>query len=87
MSRLSLDQVAQEAKTLAPEEQRRLKDMLEEWLAEPRPQMTEAEFEQHLVARGLLARPRSPRAGRPAEFKPIQVKGKPVSETIVEERR
>lgn len=49
--------------------------------------MTEDEFEEELLRRGMLERlpqRREPDYQRPA---PITIQGKPLSETIIEERR
>ncbi len=55
----------------------------------PRPEdQLEDEFEQYLVERGLLTENKNP-APIPAvgDWTPIQVKGKPLSEQIIEDRR
>jgi len=53
------------------------------------PQMTQAEFEQHLLKKGVISRipPRIRDANFEANRKLIEVEGKPVSEIIIEERR
>jgi len=54
-----------------------------------KPLMTEDDFEQHLLAKGVISSVPSRNLGS-AEYskrKPVEVKGKPVSETIIEERR
>lgn len=52
---------------------------------------TEAEFEQHLLASGVLTEIPPPFTEADIQafrnYKPITVEGKPVSETIIEERR
>jgi hypothetical protein len=42
---------------------------------------------QALRAAGLVTQARQPRAGDAADRQPIEARGKPVSETIIEERR
>jgi len=56
-------------------------------LATITPQMTEEEFEQHLLKKGVISRipPRIRDAS--ANREPVEVEGKPVSEIIIEERR
>ena len=58
--------------------------------AEPRRPMTEEEFHDYMVARGLV-RPRRPLTDeelrRIREWRPIVVEGKPLSEIIIENRR
>jgi hypothetical protein len=54
MPHSTLDKVLADAQALSPEEQRHLRAKLDEWLT-PRPAcQTEAEFEQQLVAQGIL---------------------------------
>jgi putative addiction module CopG family antidote len=59
--------------------------------AEPPAQkpMTEEEFQQHLVAIGMMSSvppPRDPNRPR-REFRPVEIEGEPLSETIIRERR
>lgn len=89
MTSSNLDRLIDEVKTLTPDEQRSLRDMVDELLVKSAPTMTEEEFEQHLLRKGVISRipPRIRDATFYANRKPIEVKGKPVSETIIEERR
>lgn len=89
MTSSNLDRIRDEVKTLTPDEQRSLRDMVDELLATTAPRMTEDEFEQHLLKKGIISRipPRIRDANFYANRKPIEVRGKPVSETIIEERR
>lgn len=89
MTTSNLDRLIEAAKTLTPDEQRSLRDMVDELLVKSAPTMTEDEFEQHLLKKGIISRipPRIRDAALYASRKPIEVKGKPVSETIIEERR
>jgi hypothetical protein len=86
MGTMSLEQVLAEAKRLSQEEQRQLRDTLDRWLQHDRP---EDRLEEALAAAGLL-RARRPWGGETApypSFTPIAVRGQPVSETLIEERR
>jgi hypothetical protein len=76
-------------KLLTPDEQRSLRDMVDQLLMKSAPTMTEEEFEQHLLRKGIISRipPRIRDASFYANRKLIEVEGKPVSEIIVEERR
>ena len=56
MSTASLDRLFAEVKALTPDEQRSLRDMVDELLAASAPQMTEDEFEQHLLRKGIISR-------------------------------
>jgi hypothetical protein len=89
MTTSNLDRLIEEVKTLTSDEQRSLRDIVDELLAKEAPQMTEDEFERHLLEKGIISRipPRIRDASFYANRKPIEVEGKPVSEIIIEERR
>src|SRR5215470_17488992 len=54
MPHSTLDKVLADAQALSPEEQRRLRAKLDEWLTPGPACRTEAEFEQQLVAQGIV---------------------------------
>ena len=85
----NLDRLFEEVKTLTPDEQSSLRDMLDELVSTNAAQMTEDEFEQLLLDKGIITRipPRIRDASFYANRQPIEVEGKPVSEIIIEERR
>ncbi len=86
MGARSLEQVLAKAKMLSQEEQQRLRDTLDRWLQRDRP---EDRLEDVLAEAGLL-RARRPQGGDTASspsFTPVAVRGQPVSETLLEERR
>jgi hypothetical protein len=86
MGTVSLEQVLAEVKMLSQEEQQQLRDTLDRWLRHDRP---EDRLEDVLAEAGLL-RARRPRGGDttpPTAFTPVAVRGQPVSETLLEERR
>ena len=89
MSVSNLDRVIEEVKALTPDEQRKLHEWLDRQLAQPAPQMTEEEFERHLLAKGIISE--IPLRIIDPVFeqnrKPVEIEGKPVSEIIIEERR
>lgn len=89
MTTSNLDRIREEVKTLTPDEQRSLRDMVDELLATTAPQITEDEFEQRLLERGVISRIPAPITDLAPyrNRKLIEVKGKPLSETIIEERR
>jgi hypothetical protein len=89
MTTSNLDRLIEEVKTLTPHEQRSLRDMVDELLVKGAPMMTEEEFEQDLLKKGVISRipPRIRDANFYANRKPVEVEGKPVSEIIIEERR
>jgi len=86
----SLEKVLNEVKTLTPDEIRQLRDELDALLTTQRPRMSEEEFERHLLAKGMISRVLPPVTDLAPyrERQPIEVlDGKPISETIIEERR
>ena len=89
MTTSSLDRLIEEVKTLTPDEQRNLRDIVDELLAQTAPQMTEEEFEQRLLEKGIISRIPPPITDLTPyrDRKLIEVKGKPLSETIIEDRR
>jgi hypothetical protein len=89
MTTSNLDRLIEEVKRLTPEEQKSLRDLVDGLLVTSAPQMTEDEFEHHLLEKGIISRipPRIRDASFYANRKPIEVEGKPVSEIIIEERR
>ena len=86
MGIVSLAQVLAEAKMLSQEEQQQLFDTLERWLRHDRP---EDRLEDILAEAGLLRarRPRGEDTTPSTAFTPVAVRGQPVSETLIEERR
>jgi hypothetical protein len=89
---VTLDKIKEEVRTLAPEELKEVRVLVDSLLSEPaRPQMTDDEFERYLAAKGVISLPEpSSRAAAEAgfaDYEPITVEGRPLSETIVEDRR
>ena len=86
MGTVSLEQVFAEVKLLSREEQQQLRDTLDRWL---RPDRPEDRLEDVLAEAGLLRAPHTRGGGTapPTVFTPIAVRGQPVSETLIEERR
>ena len=89
MTTSSLDRLFEEVKTLTPEEQKSLRDLMDELLTTSAPQMNMDEVERHMLEKGIISRipPRIRDASVYANRKPVEVEGKPVSEIIIEERR
>jgi hypothetical protein len=86
MGTIRLEQVLAEVKLLSQEEQQQLRDTLDRWLRHDRP---EDRLEDVLVEAGLF-HARRPRGGDMASrtsFTPVAVRGQPISETLIEERR
>lgn len=84
-----VEKVVELVRTLSRAEQWRLRDLLEIWLAPPEGPLTEEEFEQELLKEGVLDHVPPPITDvGPYEGRtPIDVKGRPASEILVEERR
>jgi hypothetical protein len=83
----AVERLVQEARALPPEELRQLIEALSHD-AEPRPTISEEEFQAHLLKAGIISELPQPLVERQASnFQPIVVRGKPLSETIIEESR
>jgi len=89
MERMPLSKILEEVRSLARSEQAQLRCALDALLAEPEPSRVENQVERLLLERGLLSEIKGPIM----DLEPyrgrrlVQVKGKPLSETIIEERR
>lgn len=87
----NVERVLNEIRALTPEEQQQVRAALDKMSQEtPEPQMTEEEFERRMEERGIISRSQAPLLDVQSfdEFKPVEIlDGKPISETIIEERR
>lgn len=92
MSTTSLEKVIKEVKTLTQEEQLHVRELIESLLENPAETQEVLSFEdrleRRLLERGVISEipKRNFDPNTYNEFEPIEVKGKPVSETIIEER-
>jgi len=90
MATATVTNIIKQIKKLSPADQQELQAALPTILPLARPQATEEDFRHALTAAGLLSSP-SPaaraKAARRGAFKPVPVRGKPVSATLIEERR
>ena len=77
----------QEIKTLAPDERRQLREMLDAMIMLAEEENKRQALHQALRAAGVITQVRQPRAADTPHRRRIEVQGKPVSETIIEERR
>jgi hypothetical protein len=86
----NVERVLDQIRSLTAEEQQELRVALNS-PETANSHMTEDEFEQHLLASGVITEIPPPLTEADIEafrnYKPITVKGKPISETIIEERR
>lgn len=83
MASVDLDRLANEIKSLTPNERNKLFELLQE--GDQKRQLTEEEFETMLFERGIL-KSRPTRTPRPP-WTPIEISGPPLSQTIIEDRR
>ena len=89
MSVSNLDRVIEEVKAMTSDEQHQLFEWLNGLLTTPTPPMTEEEFDQYLIAKGVMTSAPPPITDlTPFQNRQlIEVKGKPLSDTVIEERR
>lgn len=92
MASAMLEKVLEEVKALTPDEQRQVREAIDKLLANSHPQKPmskEDELDQELLKAGLLSKIPPPITDLTPyrNRKLAKVKGKPVSETIIEERR
>jgi len=86
MANTVLEKVLEEVKELTPDEQRQVRDTLNQLLSNQ--QEIAYQLQKSLYESGLLSEIKPPRDKHASRaFTPVEVKGKPVSETIIEERR
>jgi hypothetical protein len=89
MATTALNRMIDQVKRLNLHEQKELRAAIDRLLEASSELPTEEQFEQELVGSGILEGiPSPPQTGSPSqEWRPIESKGKPFSETIVEDRR
>lgn len=89
MEQATLEKVIEEVKSLTPEEQAEVREVLDGILPSKNNSPSREEYEKYLLAKGVISHipTRQPPSPERKAFKPIKVEGKPISETIIEERR
>jgi hypothetical protein len=89
MTQVQFEKVVEEVKALSLAEQRKLRTLLDTFLAPADAPMTEDEFAHKLVAFGVLSEVKPPITDlAPYQNRqPVDTTGKPLSEVILEERR
>ena len=91
MAALSFDQVWQAVKSLTPLQQKRLRKLLDALRFKQQPLTPEDELQLLLLKDGVIdhiPRPLTDAEIRAfEEYKPVPIEGKPLSETVIEERR
>ncbi|MBM3236795.1 hypothetical protein FJZ31_10940 [Candidatus Poribacteria bacterium] len=84
---MSFQELIEEVKTLNLDEQQRLWKLLDEILVQQEEAAKMDAFHRALLAAGLVKSINPPLTINVADRRLIQVKGKPLSEMIIEERR
>ena len=87
MAQATLNQILAQLETLELEELQQLNQAIQRYLAEKEETTKRPTFHKALLASGLVKQLKQPSYTRQIERQLIQVQGKPVSETIIEERR
>ena len=88
MATAAVSNIVKQIKKLSQSEQQELRAVLDSLFSSAN-SLTEEKLHQRLAAEGRLSVPPPEARARVARrpFKPVSVRGKPVSETIIEERR
>ncbi len=88
---VTVEKIESEVKQLSAEDLRKVRQLVDSLLEkeEVKPKITEEEFARHLYEKGIIGKPPPPIMdfSRYKNYVPVKVEGKPVSETIIEERR
>jgi hypothetical protein len=86
-----IEKLVEEIRGLPLEQQEQLRNALDAEVASARSndQTSELEFKQRLLQAGLITEIREPARDRASflRYQPVAIQGKPLSETIIEERR
>src|SRR5688572_28440799 len=89
---VTVEQIENEVKQLSAEDLRKVRELVDSLLEEKqeaKPQMSEEEFEQYLYEKGVIGKPPPPVTdfSRYQNYQRVTVKGEPISETIIKDRR
>ena len=87
MAQAILNQILDQLKTLELAELQQLNGAIQDYLALKEDAAKRVAFHQALLTSGLVRQINKPSQERLTQRRLIQVEGKPVSETIIEERR
>jgi hypothetical protein len=83
----TMNQILKQLETLELKELQQLNQTIEEYLADKEETVKQAVFHQALINSGLVKQIKHPAYEPITERRLIQIEGKPISETIIEERR
>lgn len=87
MAQATLNRVLEDIKTLDPEEIRQVQHALESQLAPTKADDAGEGFQQAMLDAGLISEIKRPDRSQQRERRLVPIQGKPLSETIIEERR
>lgn len=87
MSQAILNQILNQLKILEPEELHQLNQVIQTYLDDQKQATQQTKFHQALLTSGLVKQLKYHSSTRKNEWQLINVQGKPVSETMIEERR
>lgn len=87
MTQINLKQILNQLETLNPEELKQLNQMVQQSLTEREELNPQDSFHQSLLTMGLVKQIKHPVYEPISERNLIEIKGQPMSETIIEERR
>jgi hypothetical protein len=87
MAQTTLHEILDQLRTLEPDELRHLERAVRSHLGPQAESPKRETFHQALLASGLVKQIRSPGQDRDVQRRLIEVQGRPVSETIIAERR
>jgi len=87
MAQANVNQILAQIETLELEELQQLNQAIQRYLADKQETAKRTTFHKALLTCGLVKQLKQPSYSRQTERRLIQVQGKPVSETIIEERR
>ncbi len=86
MPQAILNQILNQLNILEPEELQQLNQAIQRYLVEQEQVTQRTTFHEALLTSGLVKQLKQPVYNQQTEQRLIQVEGKPVSETIIEER-
>jgi hypothetical protein len=87
MTQAQLNQILEQLETLAPYELCQLYQVIQTYIANREQAVHQAKFHQALLTSGLIQQLKQPSSSPVTQRRLVQVDGKPISETIIEERR
>jgi hypothetical protein len=87
MAQAILNQILEQLKTLELEELQQLNQAIQKRLADKEEAAQRSTFHEALLASGFVKQIKEPTYSQQTEQQLIQIQGKPVSKTIIEERR